>query len=162
MNSVVVFVAQYFFLLSILIAAVYWLRLRTNTKVELAARAIVGGALALILSHLAGSLYYDPRPFVVEHVTPLIPHAADNGFPSDHALLTSFIAFVILAYSRKWGSLLLVVAVLVGAARVAARVHHPLDIVGSFVISAVAAGAVSLFITTDRLTSMGRHAKKNP
>lgn len=162
MNSVIIFVAKYFFLLSILVAAVFWLRSRTNTKIELAARALIGGVLALLLSYLAGSLYYDPRPFVVEHITPLIPHAADNGFPSDHALLTSFLAFVILAYSKQWGSLLLVVAVLVGAARVAAHVHHPLDIVGSFVISAVAAGAVSLFITTDRLTSMRRHETKNP
>jgi undecaprenyl-diphosphatase len=160
-DPLIVFVAKYFFLLSILFIAAFWFRSPTSTKIELALRVIVGGAVALLLSQVASALYYDPRPFVVEHITPLIPHAADNGFPSDHALLTSFLAFVVLAYSKRLGSLMLVIALLVGAARVGAHIHHPVDIVGSFVIAAVAAGVVTLFITTDRLSSLRRRMSRN-
>jgi undecaprenyl-diphosphatase len=73
---------------------------------------------------------------VTHHLVPLIPHAPDNGFPSDHALLTAFLGFTILIYSRALGAVLLVIALLVGAARVAAHIHNPQDIVASFVIAA--------------------------
>ncbi len=84
-------------------------------------------------------LYYDPRPFVAQHIHPLFAHAADNGFPSDHAALTMFLAVCVLFYSRLWGGALVVNALLVGTARVLAHVHSPLDIVAGFVFAAVAA-----------------------
>ena len=64
-------------------------------------------------------------------------HAADNGFPSDHALLTAFLGFTMLLYSKRVGIFLLVIALIVSWARVAAHIHNPRDIVGSFVIAAV-------------------------
>lgn len=139
MNSTIVFVAKYFLFASLGVTGIFWLRCGRDTRVDLLIRGVLGGLLALALARLAGHLYYDPRPFVTQHVTPLFPHAADNGFPSDHALLTSFLGFTVLAYSKKVGGLLLLIAVAVGAARVAAHVHSPIDIVGSFVFSAIAA-----------------------
>ncbi len=90
-----------------------------------------------------GSLYYDPRPFVVGHFTPLIPHVPDNGFPSDHALLISAIAMIGMVWNRKLGSALWVLAVLVAAARVYVGVHHTIDVAGSCIISITAISAVS-------------------
>src|ERR1019366_457389 len=75
------------------------------------------------------------RPATLRHAP---PHAADNGFPSDHALFTSFLGFTMLLYSRSTGIFLLIIAVLVSWARVAAHIHNPRDIVGSFVIAAIA------------------------
>ena len=137
MDSLIVFVAKYFIVLSLLIFAWFWFRSPRSTKFELALRLIVGGALALAISVISSHLYYDPRPFVVDHVRPLFAHPADNGFPSDHALFTSLLGFTVLAYSKRAGGLLLAVAI--GAARMAAHVHSLQDIVGSFVISALAA-----------------------
>ena len=136
MNSLIIFVAKYFFLLSLALVGAYWLRATTPVKVGLLGRLIVGGALAVLLAVLVGHLHNDPRPFVTHHLVPLIPHAPDNGFPSDHALLTAFLGFTILIYSRALGAVLLVIALLVGAARVAAHIHNPQDIVASFVIAA--------------------------
>ena len=133
------FVAQYFLYLSVIVTVWYWWRRDRPTKVELGFRLLVGGLLALALARVAGHLYYDPRPFVTQHVRPLFAHAADNGFPSDHALLTSFLAVSVMWYSRRVGAVLLANAVLVGASRVAAHVHSPIDIIGSFVFSGVAA-----------------------
>lgn len=141
MNDVIVFIAQYFFIASIAIAGLVWLRLPTSQKWTLAVTGLAGGVAALGLITLAGMLYYDPRPFVVQHIHPLFAHAADNGFPSDHAALTMFLAVCVLFYSRPWGAALAVNALLVGIARVLAHVHSPLDIIAGFVFAAAAAAA---------------------
>jgi undecaprenyl-diphosphatase len=142
MHSLITFVGKYFIVLSIVVAVAFWLRLGTKKKIALGWRVVVGGVLAEGLAQIASRLYYDTRPFVTEHVVPLIAHAADNGFPSDHALLASFLGFVVLCYSRKVGLLLLLVAILIGWARVAAHIHHPIDIIGSFLIAALSVAIV--------------------
>jgi undecaprenyl-diphosphatase len=158
MDSIIVFVAEYFLYLGVIVTVLFWLRCDRTTKIELLVRLVIGGVLALALSNLGAHLYYDTRPFVTEHVKPLFAHAPDNGFPSDHALLTSFLGFTVLMYSRKVGAVLLGVGVAVGAARVAARVHAPVDIAGSFAISALSALAVQRVTMLPRLRAMwGRH-----
>jgi len=84
---------------------------------------------------------------VSHHLLPLIPHAADNGFPSDHALLAAFLAFTMFLYSRRASLLLLIIAVLIGWARVATHIHSPIDIVGSFVIAGLSVIIVHLIAT---------------
>jgi len=138
MNHLIIFGAKYFLVLSIVIVAIFWLRLDSEGKKRFAIVAITGGLLALLLAKIGSRIITDPRPFVVGHFAPLIPHANDNGFPSDHALITSFLAFVVWPFSKRLSYTLLAVAFLVSLARVAAGVHHPVDILGSFVISAVA------------------------
>jgi undecaprenyl-diphosphatase len=144
MHWLIKFVGDYFFLVSLAILAVYWLRVSGKAKISIVWQLLLGGALALILSTIASHLYYDTRPFVTEHIAPIIAHAADNGFPSDHTLLTAFIGFTVLLYSRVVGSVLLLIALLIGIARVAAHIHHPIDIVGSFVIAALSVAIVQL------------------
>src|SRR5205085_7935625 len=100
-----------------------------------------------VTAKVLGHVYYDPRPFVQEHFTPLIPHDADNGFPSDHTLITAGVAAVIYFFNRPWGFALLGLALLVGAARVAAGVHHPVDIVGSIVIAVVVSFSTWFFMS---------------
>ncbi len=138
MDSLIVFVAKYFLFLSVAVVGVHWLLSSKRDRVDLAVHYVVGGIIALALAKLGAHFFYDTRPFVSHHIKPLMPHAADNGFPSDHALFTSFLGFTMLAYSRRLGYALLGIAVLVGAARVAAHIHSPIDIVGSFVFAAIA------------------------
>lgn len=144
MDSIIIFVAKYFLFLSAAIVTLYWLRSSRQVEIRLGWQLVVGGVIALALSAIASRLYYDTRPFVHEHIVPLIAHAPDNGFPSDHALFTSFLGFSVLVYSRRVGALLLLIALLVGAARVAVHIHHPIDIVGSFVIAAIAVALTQL------------------
>jgi len=130
-------VGEYFFLISVVVVGLYWLMAKVSKKISLAYQLIVGGIVALVLDLIAGHLYFDPRPFVTHHLVPIIAHAADNGFPSDHALLTSFLCFTMFLYSKRVAIFLLVIALLVSWARVAAHIHNPRDIVGAFVIAAV-------------------------
>ena len=142
-DAAIVVVAQYFFLVSIAITAAAWLGLPAHRKWTLATAGITGGLAGLGLIVLAGALYYDPRPFVIQHIHPLFAHAADNGFPSDHATLTMFLAVCVLFCSRPWGIVLAVNALLVGGARVLAHVHSPLDVAAGFLIGAAAAALAS-------------------
>ena len=98
----------------------------------------ITGIAAEVLTQIGGAVYTDPRPFAVGHYHPLITHVADNGFPSDHALLAAFlVACVVLV--RFWPVLPLVaiLAVLVDWARVGAGIHHPIDVIGSAVFVAL-------------------------
>ena len=156
MNSIIVFVAQYFLLLGVFMTVWYWFTCPTPTKIELIVRLAIGGVLALALAKIWSQLYYDPRPFVTEHIKPLFAHAADNGFPSDHALLVSLLGFTVVSYLRKVGAILLAIAVAVGSARVAAHVHHPVDILGSFLISAVATVAAAWTTKNARIAKLWR------
>ena len=100
----------------------------------------VGGLVALGLGSLISLAWYEPRPFVVEHVAPLIPHSADASFPSDHLLVLGALFGATVVPSRRIGMAALGLAVIVAAARVFVRVHYPWDVIGGFVIGAVAGG----------------------
>jgi len=141
MNTVIAGLAQYGFILSFLVAFVVWLRLPRRQQVELLVAGVIGGVVCLVLVKAAGYVFYDTRPFVTQPIAPLFPHAADNGFPSDHTAVTVLVGFCVLVVSRRWGLVPLAISLLAAAARVLAHVHTPLDIAGAVVIGAVAAAA---------------------
>ncbi len=146
LDTLSIIAANYLWYLIIGIAVVYFsIQPRPEQK-----RMVIFAALVLplvyILSILGGALYYDPRPFVVEHFGPLISHKPSNGFPSDHVLWSATTAAIIFPSSKYLSLLLWVLTILVGAARVHAGVHHPIDIVGSMLMAIVAASIVYLVI----------------
>lgn len=145
MNSLIVDAARYLLFFNVAVVVVYWISCNRTTKFALGLELLFGGVLAFAIAALASRVHYDTRPFVSRHIVPLIAHAADNGFPSDHALLASFLGFTILYRSRRLGVLLLVMALFVGAARVAAHIHNPQDVVASFAIAALSAAVVRGF-----------------
>lgn len=139
MDSIIIFGAQYLYLIILVLAPVfYWFGLDASNRKTMVIRLVVAAILAYGFAKLGSMLWYDPRPFVSDGITPLIAHANDNGFPSDHTLLASLVGFVTLASLRWAGALLLFLAVLVGASRVAVGVHHPIDVIGSFAFSGLA------------------------
>ncbi|MDB5185047.1 MAG: phosphatase family protein [Candidatus Saccharibacteria bacterium] len=138
MHPFIIFGAKYLVVLPILVVAYLLISLKASKRTELLLLLIVGGIFALLSSKLGSHFYSDPRPFVSDHAVPLLTSAHDNGFPSDHTLLSAFLAFVVLAFSRKLGAVLLLAALLIGTARVAAHVHHGVDVVGGFAGAALA------------------------
>jgi undecaprenyl-diphosphatase len=106
---------------------------------------LVTGLLALLLGRLVAAVYFDPRPFVSGHFTPLIPHEPDNGFPSDHTLLSSASAMTVFLRDRRIGTVLWLLAVVVGAGRIASGLHSPTDVIGSFTL-AIVAGAIATLV----------------
>ena len=151
MNTIAIITAKYAIILPVIVAAIVFWQLKTKQKrTEFVIFLLVGGIVSILLAKVGSAFITDPRPFVEGHFTPLIAHAADNGFPSDHTLLASFIGWVVLYYSRKWGVAALIIAVLIGLSRVYVGVHHLEDIIGSFVISGVSTLLVGYGITVWR------------
>ena len=146
MNSIIIFCASYLYLFVIVGIGIALLRTSKNLKVQFIVATVIAGVIAFILSRIASKLYYDPRPFVTEHVKPLIAHANDNGFPSDHALLTMTLAAITYFYNKKLALAMLLLTVIVGVARILAKIHSPLDIGAGWVFGAV--GAIAGYYLT--------------
>lgn len=149
MNTLIIFGAKYLYLAVVAIAVIYIALQSRDKQKQILLFAILALPLAYIIAKVGGFLYNDPRPFVVGHFIPLVAHSPDNGFPSDHTLLTAAISSVLYPSNRKIGAVLWVLTLAVGASRVAAGIHHPIDIVGSMLIAIVAAYAVHLFLKKD-------------
>ncbi len=138
-DTFIVVTAQYVPFLVPLVGLIVWVLLNRGGKVTLGVRAVIAFALALVLIKVFAMVHTDPRPFVVNpSVKPLFPHAADNGFPSDHTTMVVTVSLLVILYRRWLGVALLVVSTLVGWARVAAHVHHTQDIVAGAVIGVIA------------------------
>lgn len=138
MDTIIIIVAKYFFLISILLGLIAWYRLSKKERYGLIKLSVIAFPLSYLIAKLLSKFINDPRPFTVEHIHPLIPHIADNGFPSDHTLLTATIAAVVFSYYRNLGVILFILALAIGEARVMAQIHHQIDIFGAFLISIAA------------------------
>lgn len=143
MNILTIFGAKYLYFASILIAGYYFFKQPKATKKRIIILGIISLPIAYVVAKIAGYFYYDTRPFVALNFTPLIPHADDNGFPSDHTLLLSAIASIIYPFSREVSILLWVVALIVGFSRVFAGVHNSIDILGSVAIVIIVSAGVN-------------------
>lgn len=154
MTSLVVLMAKFLLYLVVLIGVIFWLIVPRGQKVRLAVIGALAGILALVLTKLAGSLYYDPRPFVVQHTEPLLQHVADNGMPSDHTVLAALVAVTIFQVSRKVGLVLFFLALLLGVSRVLVQIHSPIDIVVGL---AIGVGSVALAVPLTKKLLRGRY-----
>ncbi len=151
LNLLIIVSAKYLYLAVVVIYAIYFLLLPKNKKKDLVILTIIALPCIYLASKIASLAYFDPRPFVVDHFIPLIPHAADNGFPSDHTLLTSAIASVVWFYNKKVSAVLWLLALVIGASRVLAGIHHPIDIAGAIVISIVTTAVIEIILKRRKL-----------
>jgi undecaprenyl-diphosphatase len=106
-----------------------------------AVAAGVSAAVALAIGQVLSALVHRPRPFVADPsaVHLFARHAADAGFPSDHATASFAIAVAILLRSRRWGYGTLAMALVLSVGRVAMGFHYPTDVLaGAALGSAVA------------------------
>ncbi|MFG5778268.1 phosphatase PAP2 family protein [Comamonas sp. J-3] len=93
----------------------------------------LGHRLAVVLAH--------PRPFMVGMSPAYIPHAVRGSLPSVHACALFALAFGMLARKpMRWaGGVALLVALLVGWARVYCGIHFPFDIVAGVALAGLLA-----------------------
>src|SRR5690348_9031192 len=139
MDSLMIFAATYLVYMLVVASIVYVLFQKRDIQKRMVVFAIISLPITYLLAKIAGKLFYDPRPFVIQHITPLIPHAPTNGFPSDHALISFAVAWIVFLHNKKFGIIFFLGALIVGIGRVYVRVHSPIDIIGSLVISSVVA-----------------------
>ncbi len=138
MDFLIIFLAKYFFIFVLIAAIIVTLMEPKKNLVNILKLAIAALPVSFIFSRIASALFYNPRPFVVEKIAPLIDHAADNGFPSDHTLIVMTVTAIVFAYNKKTGFFLILFSLIVGLGRVLAKVHHSLDVLGSTLIAFLA------------------------
>jgi len=156
MNTIIVLSAKYLFLISFVVTGIFFLSLSSEDRIKMLFVGVLSGVVSLILLKISSVFINDPRPFVINHVMPLIPHAPDNGFPSDHTLITMWLALVVFLNNRRAGIALIVISLIVGTSRVMALIHHPIDIIGSIVIA-----TVSVWASNIAITKLVKNAKKS-
>jgi undecaprenyl-diphosphatase len=108
---------------------------------RLAAAAGGSAAVALAVAQVISHLVARPRPFVTHPAALHLfsAHAADSGFPSDHATAAFAIATAVLLRDRRWGVVAMVLACVLAAGRVAMGVHYPTDVLAGAALGAACA-----------------------
>ena len=136
LDTFMIFSAQYLVYLIPVVILYLWFAKNGDKKFSLF--LFLSVFFALIISMGISSVYYHPRPFVEGLGTQLINHAPDSSFPSDHTATMFALALPFLFFRKyKSGSLLTLLAFLVGYARVFCGVHFPFDVIGAFIISLI-------------------------
>ena len=110
--------------------------------------AVSAGAatgLALVVAQVLAHLVDRPRPFVAHPgaVHLFAHHVADAGFPSDHATGAFAISVAVWLHDRRAGWVLLALATVLSAGRVALGVHYPSDVLAGALLGGGAALLVS-------------------
>ncbi len=145
MDTLIIFLGSYLHFFIIATALLSVIFASSKIRLEYISFLIFVGLLAYLLGELVGMVIYNPRPFVVLDVVPLISHDPTNGFPSTHALVSISIAFAVFIFNKKLGFVLFLLAILVGAGRVFAQIHSVEDILGSVLVAAIAV-CVGVFV----------------
>jgi undecaprenyl-diphosphatase len=141
LDALAEFAAVYGLYVVCAIAAFAWLRRRPKGAL---APIVVGAVVAAAIVWIAGAVYQEQRPFVVLGVTPLVPHDADNAFPSDHSAAAAYAATIAFFIDPALGAGAWIAAAAVGVGRAYCLLHSPDDVVAGWLIGAlpaVAAGA---------------------
>jgi undecaprenyl-diphosphatase len=115
MTTLIIFCAKYLIFVIAIGGFVYMAQ--SPRRKHIALFSAVTLPIAYIVAKMVGWFWYDPRPFVESGVAPLVAHAADNGFPSDHTLLAMTIAAIVFVYDKRLGVFCLY----------RRRHHHPLS-----------------------------------
>jgi undecaprenyl-diphosphatase len=142
MDGIIAFTAQWLLIVPALIVVATIVR-RRQWMPDLI-EAALSGALTILLVKLAGAAIHERRPFVAQGLRPLVMHAPDNAFPSDHLAACGLAVVYLAPRSKPLAVVVFCIAVLIAAARVAARLHWPVDVAAGFALGALASGIVLL------------------
>jgi undecaprenyl-diphosphatase len=128
-------------------------RLRPWRRAAVAAGLSAG--LALAIGKVISELVDRQRPFVVDPsgVHLFTGHAADPGFPSDHATGAFAVAMAIWLRDRRWGTVALIAAAVLSVGRVAIGIHFPSDVIAG---AALGCGAALLLFARPVRTRIDR------
>lgn len=100
--------------------------------------ALVCASAAAVISWFIGYHAYMPRPFVESIGHAWLEHRDNASFPSNHMMFMAVFATAFLQDGhRRIGFMLLVLALVMGWARIYLGVHYPVDIAGGAVIGMV-------------------------
>jgi undecaprenyl-diphosphatase len=95
--------------------------------------------LAGLISKLLKTLIQAQRPPLILSDVQALIEKTSYSFPSDHATFFFALGLSIFFIRKKAGLWFLLFAFIIGAARIAAGIHFPIDIAGGYVLGALVA-----------------------
>lgn len=133
-DRVVVFTAETLPYVVIVLAGLFLLFYRKSWRELFLVFASSG--VAYVFSKILKILIHTNRPFVeFSNVQALFPETG-FAFPSVHATFFVTLAVSIFLLHKKVGYVFMLLALLIGLARIVAGVHFPIDILGGFILGA--------------------------
>src|SRR5712664_485652 len=127
--------------------AFFWLFRTTAAERERRQRlvlvAVIAAAGSLLLNQILILIWSRPRPFAVQAATLLLRPSHDPSFPSDHATFAFAVAVALFLVSKRIGVPALILAALIGFARVYTGEHYVSDVVGGALIGMLATFSVA-------------------
>jgi membrane-associated phospholipid phosphatase len=131
----------------VFVLVIAWLLVVLRQRSRITPASVIRLVLLLGVSYIGAKLVShvvsDPRPYLVQHIQPLIPLSTDNGFPSDHSLLAWALAISLVWFAPSAVWPFVVGAILVMLGRLGVAAHHTVDVTGSALIVIVVALIVS-------------------
>lgn len=126
-----IFIAKYLVYFIVLWMIAYWLWGNTKYRGTLLF-AIIAAEFTILINKIIGLIWYQPRPFAMGLGHQYLAHAPTASFPSDHTAFLWAIGLSLLLQTglRLQGSMILLLALCVGCARIFLGIHFPADIVG--------------------------------
>jgi len=145
------FAAERLILLAPLALVVLWLTGRRGAR-QAAVEAALAVLCGLAVSGAIGALWFHDRPFAVGIGESFLAHAPTSSFPSNHGTIMLVTALMLATsaapLARRWGLVLLPLAVLVAWSRVVVGVHWPLDMLGALVLAVALVAVFRLHLLT--------------
>lgn len=109
-------------------------------KKEQVIHALFACGVSWIIAFLIKYFFPTTRPFLINHKEiDVLMRPTDGAFPSEHSTLAFALAVTVFLHDRKVGWVFLVTAALIGASRVLANVHYPVDILGGAFLGTIVA-----------------------
>lgn len=119
--------------------------------------ALVSAAVAkVIIAELIRFFYNRPRPFEVLDIIQLVSHSPTQSFPSGHASFFFAFGTALFFYNKLLGKIFLVVALLIGVARVYVGIHWPSDVLAGAAIGIAVSFLINRLVSKLKLPLAGR------
>lgn len=107
----------------------------TRKDFKMVIKIVIGIVLAYGIRTIAGHLWFEPRPFMVNPQLLLYPtKETDSSFFSGHAIMAFAVAGSVFWRYRKFGTALFIMASMVSLGRVLAGLHYPHDVIAGALV----------------------------
>jgi undecaprenyl-diphosphatase len=133
------------FIAGVVVLAIAGLVLRRQRLLSASVLAVAASGVAVAMAAVIARVVDRPRPFVVHpQIHLFLAHAADPGFPSDHATAAFAIAVVLLLRLGRRALPVLLAATALAVSRVLVGIHYPADVLAGALLGTAAAVLVCL------------------
>ncbi|WP_242634562.1 undecaprenyl-diphosphatase [Bacillus timonensis] len=122
--------------------------------------SLLSVGIAVLLGRVAGMVHSNNQPFAeLPNVNQLVEKAVNNSFPSDHTMIFFAVCFSFFLFKKPGRYLWMVLACLVGFARIWVGVHYPGDILVGAILAIFAALLVYSVVSKIKGFNRQKHSK---